>query len=371
MSIRRVGSNPFVNSANLIQSQRRIERVEKHIGAEDSELKTEEEALESLNKLQQAELDELEAERAEKAKQTESLRAQLVLSDGYERHAPEELVDLTGGAREAYERDLQALREREQAKKPGVSLAQLARASVYERVSREEKAAALRAEAERVEAERAEAERLALELAASEEAQQAVREGGVPMLDEEVLPDAEDEEPVDWMAEELALRQQAEEDADDDGDGDDEEYEDPQADSFLASLEDIENLEERPVEDPHAGGFLASLDDIENLETPSAPDMEAEAYEVLEDGALVDAEDAEEALSADVDVSADVEDVFEEPPAAEPEALLLPFDEEAAPEPVVQQTAEPMARAEAEAEAEVVLPFDDEAPARVPAEQES
>src|SRR5688500_7007185 len=45
MSIRRIGFNPFVQTANLIHAQRRVEAVEKHIGAEDTELKSEEDVL--------------------------------------------------------------------------------------------------------------------------------------------------------------------------------------------------------------------------------------------------------------------------------------------------------------------------------------
>lgn len=282
MSIRRIGPNPFVNTASLIQSQRRIERVEKHTGAEDPELKSEEEALDVLNQLHHAELEALQAEREQKAQQTESLRAQLVLRDGYEAR-PEELVDLTGGAREAYERDLLELQARQKANKSGVSLAHLARANVYERVSREERAAAQRAELER-----AEAEWIAAELAAAEEAEAAARESG-PMLDEEEPPE---EVEVDWMAEELAMLQDEDGESEASGEQDEEEYVDPEADSFLASLEDVENLEQAPAEDPHAGGFLASLDDIAQL----VPGAEAEVARE-ESGEWASEEEEREAAS--------------------------------------------------------------------------
>ncbi|EPX64441.1 putative exosome complex exonuclease 1 [Cystobacter fuscus DSM 2262] len=367
MSIRRIGPNPFVNTASLIQSQRRIERVEKHIGAEDAELKTEEEALDALNNLHHAEMEALQAEREQKAKQTESLRAQLVLRDGYEARS-EELVDLTGGAREAYERDLLELQAREKANKPGVSLAHLARANVYERVSREERAAAQRAELER-----AEAERIAAELAAAEEAEAAARES-VPMLDEEALPEESEEEgEVDWMAEELAMLQDedGESDASDEED-EEEEYVDPEADSFLASLEDVENLEQAPAEDPHAGGFLASLDDIAQLAPGSDAEVDVEVAEeqseewAPEEGAREAAADEEGASEVSAEAGEDFVAEVEEGPAAhedapeadaarEPDfpAAMLPFDDESA-----EATASPESRPEAEAVE--VLPFDDE-----------
>jgi hypothetical protein len=323
MSIRRIGSNPFVSTASLIQSQRRIDPVEKHLGAEDTEIKSEEEALEVLNELHHAELEALQAEREQKAKETESLRAQLLLKDGYEAR-PEELVDLTGGAREAYERDLLELQAREKAKanKPGVSLAQLARANVYERVSREERAAAQRAELER-----AEAERIAAELAAAEQAEAAAEER-VPLLDEEALPTEADEE-VDWMAEELAMLQGEDEELDVSGEEDEEEeYSDPAADSFLASLEDIENLETEPAEDPHAGGFLASLDDIAQLVPGSDAEAEAEwapevSSEAGEDFAV---EAGDEAVQYEDESGA----VSDREPEAEA-AVALPFDDEDIP----------------------------------------
>ncbi|WNG13490.1 hypothetical protein [Cystobacter fuscus] len=359
MSIRRIGPNPFVNTASLIQSQRRIERVEKHIGAEDTELKTEEEALDALNNLHHAEMEALQAEREQKAKQTESLRAQLVLRDGYEARS-EELVDLTGGAREAYERDLLELQAREKANKPGVSLAHLARANVYERVSREERAAA----------ERAEAERIAAELAAAEEAEAAARES-VPMLDEEAPP--EEAEEVDWMAEELAMLQDEDGESDDSGEEDEEEeYVDPEADSFLASLEDVENLEQAPAEDPHAGSFLASLDDIAQLVPGSNAEADGEVAEeqseewaseeereaaAEEEGASEMSAEAGEDFIVEVEEGpAAHEDVPEADAASEPEspsAVMLPFDDEGA-----EAIASPEPRPEAEA-AEV-LPFDDE-----------
>ncbi|OJH41539.1 hypothetical protein [Cystobacter ferrugineus] len=371
MSIRRIGPNPFVNTASLIQSQRRIERVEKHIGAEDTELKTEEEALDALNQLHHAEMEALQAEREQKAKATESLRAQLVLRDKYEARS-EELVDLTGGAREAYERDLLELQAREKANKPGVSLAHLARANVYERVSREERAAAQRAELER-----AEAERIAAELAAAEEAEAAARES-VPLLDEEEPPaEAEDEGEVDWMAEELAMLQDEDGESDASAEEDEEEeYIDPEADSFLASLEDVENLEQAPVEDPHAGGFLASLDDIAQLVPGSdaevaeeesgewASEEEARAAAAEEEGPDEVSAEAGEDFAAEVeeDFIVDVEegpaaheDVPEAEAAGEPESpsVVLPFDDEGA-----EATASPEPLPEAEAA--VVLPFDDE-----------
>ncbi|MFY0582824.1 hypothetical protein ACN28S_58760 [Cystobacter fuscus] len=369
MSIRRIGPNPFVNTASLIQSQRRIERVEKHIGAEDTELKTEEEALDALNNLHHAEMEALQAEREQKAKQVESLRAQLVLRDGYEARS-EELVDLTGGAREAYERDLLELQAREKANKPGVSLAHLARANVYERVSREERAAAQRAELER-----AEAERIAAELAAAEEAEAAARES-VPMLDEEVPPEEAEEGEVDWMAEELAMLQDEDGESDASDEEDEEEYRDPEADSFLASLEDVENLEQAPTEDPHAGSFLASLDDIAQLVPESDTEVAEEESEewasedeereaaAEEEGTSELSAEAGEDFVAEVEEDSLVEveegpvaheDAPEADAAREPESpvAMLPFDEEGA-----EATASTEPRPEAEA-AEV-LPFDDE-----------
>ncbi|ATB30174.1 hypothetical protein [Melittangium boletus] len=253
MSIRRVGFNPFVSTASLVQAQRRVDPVEKHIGADDPELKTEEDGLESLNSHYRAELEALEAERARKAQQVETLRSRLMMRDGYEK-LPEELVDLKGGTRDELEQP-----EPRHANKPGVSLAQLARANVYERVSREERAAAQRAELEQAEAELRAAEHA---LAAQEAAAAAAAE-----LEEGFLLDESpaEEDAADWMAEELEVLQQAE-----DVDDEEEVYSDPGADLFLASLDDIENLEPAEVEDPHAGAFVASLDDIENLEPAPA-----------------------------------------------------------------------------------------------------
>jgi hypothetical protein len=276
MSIRRIGPNPFANPASLIQSQRRIERVEKHVGAEDTELKSEEEALEALNELHHAELEALQAEREQKAKQTEALRAQLVLRDKYDGRVAEELMDLTGGALEAYERELLEAQAREKAKKPGVSLAQLARASVYERVAREERAAAERAELERLEAER-----LAAELAAAVAAEPTASDGA-PLVDEEVLAE-EDPASEGWLAEEDASGMDDAQDEEEE----EEEYRDPAADSFLASLDDIDYLEDAPVEDPHAGGFLASLDDIAEPVTDEDFADEDERTESDEDTARI------------------------------------------------------------------------------------
>ncbi|MBM7112241.1 hypothetical protein [Archangium primigenium] len=284
MSIRRVGFNPFVATASLVQAQRRVAPVEKHIGADNPELQTEEDGLDSLNSHYRAELEALEAERAKKAKQVETLRSKLMLRDGYEK-LPEELLDLKGGARDEMEQP-----DPRQAGKPGVSLAQLARANIYERVSREERAAAQRAELERAEAELRAAENA---LAAQQAALTAATELEEAALQDEPL--AEDDA-ADWMAEELeALQEGAEEDAD----AEEELYSDPAADLFLASLDDIENLETAPVEDPHAGAFVASLDDIEHL----APEVEVAPEP--------------RAASPSLELEIDVE-----------EPVLLPFDED-------------------------------------------
>src|SRR6218665_531605 len=241
MTVRRVGFNPFVSTASLVQAQRRVDPVEKHIGAEDPELKTEEEGLDSLNSHYRAELEALEAERAQKAKQVETLRSRLMLRDGYEK-LPEELMDLKGGSRDELEQP-----DPRHANKPGVSLAQLARASVYERVSREERAAAQRAELEQAEAELRAAEHA---LAAQEAAAAAAAE-----LEEGILQDDEPrvkEDAADWMAEELEALQQAEASEEVD---EEEVYSDPGADLFLASLDDIENLEPGPASDAGASAL--------------------------------------------------------------------------------------------------------------------
>jgi hypothetical protein len=230
MSIRRIGSfNPFVQTPGLIQGQRRVEAVEKPIGSEDTELKTEEEALEALNAQYRAELEALEAERAEQERQSAELRAKLTLADGFE-SSQRELVDLKGGADVTREPAPGAEAG------PSILLAQLARASAYEAAARAERAVA---------EPRAEVD---------------------PLQGESVAGAGDD----DWMEAELSALQ-SELDAVDEAE---EAYSDPGADGFFASLEDIENLEEggAALGDSGADSFVASLDDIAHL----VPELAAE-----------------------------------------------------------------------------------------------
>jgi Skp family chaperone for outer membrane proteins len=281
MSIRRIGGfNPSVavQTAQLIESQRRVEAVEKHIGADDPELMTEEQKLEALNAHLQAELAEMEAERAAAERAATDLRSQLMNVDGFERNARGEPLDLKGGAEEE-PRGLASAGTGG----AGVSLAQLARAHVYATVQ---------------------AQSAAEEAAALASAQQQA-EGATP---------AED----DWMQAELAALQAEVEGAGDvDGAGEVDEsqeaYNDPGADSFFASLEDIENLEEggENFVDPGADAFVASLDDIAHLMTEA---VEETAKPV----------NAEGLLEAPPTV---VVDAFEAAPAP----VMLPFDDEGGP----------------------------------------
>lgn len=261
MSIRRVGFNPFVNSANFVEAQKRVEAVEKHAGTEDTELKTEEEALESLNAEYRAELEALEAERAEQQAKAESLRTELVLRDGYEKRKEGGPVDLTGGVEEpipeptVHPDDFQS----------GVSLASLARQSVYQTVSREEqRAAARQAELEREAAQRALAEHAAARRAELE---------GVSEAEPREEGEEEGELDEDWMKAELSALEARNDSTESlDEDEDEEGYQDPGADAFFASLEDIENLEAPQGQADTGNGFFASLDDIAHLVPESPPE---------------------------------------------------------------------------------------------------
>ncbi len=291
MSIRRIGGfNPSVavQTAQLIESQRRIEAVEKHIGADDPALMTEEQKLEALNAQLQAELEEMEAERAATERAATELRSQLMNADGFERTQQPELLDLKGGAEEQPE----VLAGAKGGEGKGVSLARLAMASAYE-------TALIRAEAEKVSA-------------ASTE-----QEGEVAPTDN------------DWMQAELTALQAEVDGADEVADSE-EAYNDPGADSFLASLEDIENLEAGGAnfEDPGADAFVASLDDIAHLE----PEAGAEVASPVNAEGLLEAPPS------------GVVDAFEAAPAPVP----APSGGEAAPV------------ASAQAEPPVMLPFDDE-----------
>ncbi|WNG32568.1 hypothetical protein F0U61_02300 [Archangium violaceum] len=298
MSIRRIGGfHPSVQTAHLVEAQRRVQSVEKHAGTDDTELLTEEQALEALNARQQAELDALEAERAQRAREVEELRAKLMLSDGYEA-APRELVDLKGGATE---KDVLP-DTRAGAGKPGVSLAHLARANVYESVSRAERAAAERAAVEQAEAERA-----------------ALAQAEAASVDTGPVAGVED----NWMEAELSVLQsdleelEALEEAE-------EAYSDPGADSFVASLDDIANLEEGgvDVDDPGADSFVASLDDIAHLVPESAP----ETSEVSVTPSLA----SEPSVIISDEVSAAVPGEAAAVSSLEPQAssVGLPFDDE-------------------------------------------
>ncbi len=261
MSIRRIGFSPFVQTASVIEAQRRIEAqhrveaVEKHLGADDPSLMTEEQALEALNAKHRAEMDALAAEQAQKQLESDALRAQLTLADGYET-GQRELVDLKGGKDPAKE----ALPDAG-ADKPGVSLAHLARANVYESVSRAERAAAEQAATEQAAAAGGAVgadDWMAAEVAALQV------DGGA---------EVEAGEDNSWMEAELsALQAQA------DALGEAEEvYSDPGADTFFASLDDIENLEQGGGDfgDAGANAFVASMDDIALLVPGSEAGAEA------------------------------------------------------------------------------------------------
>jgi hypothetical protein len=277
MSIRRIGGfNPSVavQTAQLIESQRRVEAVEKHIGADDPALMTEEQKLEALNAQLKAELEEMEAERAAVEQAATDLRSQLMNADGFERTQQPELLDLKGGAEEQPE----VLAGAKGGEGKGVSLARLAMASAYE-------AAQIRAAAE--------------DAAAAAASSQQEGEVAAP-------------ENNDWMQAELAALQAEVDGADEVADSE-EAYNDPGADSFLASLEDIENLEAGGAnfEDPGADAFVASLDDIAHLE----PEAGAEVASPV---------NAEGLLEAPPSV---VVDAFEAAPAP----VMLPFDDEGGP----------------------------------------
>jgi hypothetical protein len=311
MSIRRIGFNPFVQTASLIEAQRRIEAVEKHIGAEDTELKSEEDLLNAINAQHQAELEALEAERAAKERETTELRARLLNVDGFER-TQRELLDLKGGAEEG------VAGAEAGADTPAMTLAHLVRASTYAAAARAERAAA----------EQAEAERLAAE--ASSVSGEA---GGV-----------ED----NWMEAELSSLQAELDEVDAAGEAE-EAYSDPGADSFFASLEDIENLEEGGADfnDAGANAFVASLDDIAHL-VPEG------AAEVAGPGAVEG--EPSEALAAEVTEPAPVVVDSFEPAPVHTAAPTGP----AAPAPVAVSAPEGAVAPE-EAPLPVGLPFDDEA----------
>lgn len=317
MSIRRIGFSPFVQTASVIEAQRRIEAqhrvdaVEKHVGADDPSLMTEEQALEALNAQHRAEMEALEAERAQKQLESDALRAQLTLADGYEA-GQRELVDLKGGKDPAKEALPGAGTD-----KPGVSLAHLARANVYESVSR---------------AERAAAEQLAaLERAAAE---QAAATGGASGADDwmaaevaalQVDGGAEVAAGEDnsWMEAELsALEAQAES-----LEETEEVYSDPGADTFFASLDDIENLEQGGggFGDAGANAFVASMDDIALLVPDSGAVPPGAAESVAMDPSVILAEAATVPEPGPASGGA---------PAAAPSgkqapAMGLPFDDEA------------------------------------------
>lgn len=239
MSIRRIGGfNPSIQTPGLIQGQRRVDAVEKHIGTEDAGPMSEEEALEALNAQHQAELEALEAERAQQEQETSELRAKLMNVDGFER-SQRQLVDLKGGTESAPE----ASAPPADADKSGILLAQLVRASTY---------AAARAESARAEAEAA---------AAAEAEAASVQVEAEPGTGEE-----------DWMQAELAALQAELEGAE--VDEVQEASQDPGADSFFASLDDIANLEPGGADLGDSGGdaFFASLDDIAHL----VPEQEAQ-----------------------------------------------------------------------------------------------
>ncbi|WNG53731.1 hypothetical protein F0U59_02125 [Archangium gephyra] len=325
MSIRRIGFNPFVQTANIIEAQRRIEAqhrvdaVEKSIGTDDPALMTEEQALEALNAKHRAEMEALEAERAQKELESEALRAQLTLADGYETTAQREMVDLKGGKDVAKEALPSA-----SADKPGVSLAHLARANVYESVSRAERAAAeQQAALERAAAEQEVAGGAGVDdwMAAEVDALQVDDGSGV-----------EAEEDNSWMEAELSALQAEAEALEEE-----EVYSDPGADTFLASLDDIENLEQGGGDfgDAGANAFVASMDDIAQL----VPDA---AFEALPEAVA-------EAVSP-----AAAESVVLEPSVILAEAVAVP---EAVPVP--KPEAAPAAASSAQQAPAMGLPFDD------------
>jgi len=284
MSIRRIGGfNPSVavQTAQLIESQRRVEAVEKHIGADDPALMTEEQKLEALNAQLQAELEEMEAERAAAAQAATELRSQLMNADGFERTQQPELLDLKGGAEEQPE----VLVGAKGGEGKGVSLARLAMASAYE-------AAQIRAAAED-----------AMSAASTQ------REGEVAAAPAD----------NDWMQAELAALQSEVDGADEVAESE-ESYKDPGADSFLASLEDIENLEAGGAnfEDPGADAFVASLDDIAHLEPEAGAEV---ASPVNAEGLL----EAPPSVVVDAFEAAPVGATQGEPP------VMLPFDDEGGP----------------------------------------
>ena len=285
MSIRRIGGfNPSVavQTAQLIESQRRVEAVEKHLGADDPALMTEEQKLEALNAQLQAELEEMEAERAATERAATELRSQLMNADGFERTQQPELLDLKGGAEEQPE----VLAGAKGGEGKGVSLARLAMASAYE-------TALIRAEAEK----------------ASAASTQQEGEVAAPVDN-------------DWMQAELAALQAEVDGADEVADSE-EAYNDPGADSFFASLEDIENLEAGGAnfEDPGADAFVASLDDIAHLEPEAgaevASPVNAEGLLEVPPSVVVDAFEA---------APAPVDGAQGQPP------VMLPFDDEGGPD---------------------------------------
>ena len=326
MSIRRIGFNPFVQTANIIEAQRRIEAqhrvdaVEKSIGTDDPALMTEEQALEALNAKHRAEMEALEAERAQKELESEALRAQLTLADGYETTAQREMVDLKGGKKDVAKEALPS----GSADKQGVSLAHLARANVYESVSRAERAAA--------------EQQAALERAAAE--QQAAGGAGVDdwmaaevdALQVDDGSEVEAEEDNSWMEAELSALQAEAEALEEE-----EVYSDPGADMFLASLDDIENLEQGGGDfgDAGANAFVASMDDIAQL----VPDA---AFEALPEAVA-------EAVSP-----AAAESVALEPSVILAEAVAVP---EAVPVPKPEEA--PAAASSARQAPTMGLPFDD------------
>ncbi|AKI99256.1 hypothetical protein ATI61_106631 [Archangium gephyra] len=316
MSIRRIGFNPFVQTANIIEAQRRIEAqhrveaVEKHVGADDPALMTEEQALEALNAQHRAEMEALEAERAQKEREGEALRAQLTLADGYET-AQRELVDLKGGKEAAKEAPPSA-----RADTPGVSLAHLARANVYASVTRAERAAAEQLAA----LERAAAEQAATGGPGVEDDWMAAEVAALQVDGGAEVAAGEDNS---WMAAELsALEAQAEALEEDEA-----VYSDPGADTFFASLDDIENLEQGrgAFDDAGANAFVASMDDIALL----VPDAAPEAVPPV--GAEPVALEPSVILAA-AEVVPEAGPVPEEAPAAaagaqQAPALGLPFDD--------------------------------------------
>lgn len=288
MSIRRIGGfNPSVQTPGLIQGQRRVDAVEKHIGTEDAGPMSEEDSLAALNAQHQAELEAIEAERAQRERETSELRAKLLNVDGFER-SQRQLVDLKGGAETAPEASAGPA---DTADTSGILLAQLVRASTY---------AAAKAESARAE----------VEAAAAAEAEAASLQG-------EAEVGTGDE---DWMRAELsALQSELEGSAVEEVE---EAYQDPGADSFLASLDDIVNLEPGGADLGDSGGdaFFASLDDIAHL----VPELAAQ---------VVGTASAEAPAGAEAPVGEPAPVVTPSEQQAQP--VSLPFDEEpvASPSP--------------------------------------